>query len=136
MSLLLQNQFERNGGKCGVCGDPWEGPRENEAGGKFARGVVARQYHKGAFINVTVELTSNHQGYFEFRLCPVNNPNKRATHACLNKHLLNIVGHGTRYFIMRKGASVYIEMAVMLPPNLECSQCVLQWKWVAGRLQL
>ncbi|XP_045215829.1 uncharacterized protein LOC123566061 [Mercenaria mercenaria] len=127
------NQFERHGGRCGVCGDPWEGPRENEAGGKYARGVVARQYKMGDYINVTVELTSNHQGYFEFRLCPVNNPLKKATHACLNRHLLNIVGHGTRYFITRKGASVYIELAVMLPPHLECSQCVLQWKWVAGQ---
>lgn len=127
------NQFERQGGRCGVCGDAWEGPRDHEAGGKYARGVVARQYQPGAFINVTVELTSNHQGYFEFRLCPVNDPTIRATQACLDRYLLNIVGHGTRYFIERQGASIYVELAVMLPPNLQCSQCVLQWKWVAGQ---
>lgn len=130
--VMFQNQFERHRGQCGVCGDPWQGPREHEAGGKYARGLVAKQYKTGAFINVTVELTSNHKGYFEFRLCPVNDPHKKATHACLDKHLLNIVGHGTRYFITRGGANVYIEMIVMLPPKLKCSQCVLQWKWVAG----
>lgn len=127
------NQFERQGGRCGACGDPWQGPRDHEAGGKYARGVVARQYHMGAFINITVELTSNHMGYFEFRLCPVNDPHKKATQACLDRHLLNVVGHGTRYFITRQGGSIFIELAVMLPPNLQCSQCVLQWKWVAGQ---
>lgn len=127
------NQFERQGGRCGVCGDPWEGPRDHEAGGKYARGVVARQYQVGAFINVTVQLTSNHGGYFEFRLCPVNDPTKRVTQACLNRHVLNIIGHGTRYFITSKQGSVTLETAVMLPPNLQCSQCVMQWKWVAGQ---
>lgn len=116
-----------------MCGDPWQGPRNHEAGGKYARGVVARQYQVGAFINVTLELTSNHMGYFEFRLCPVNDPHKKATKACLDQHLLNILGHGTRYFIQRQGANVFEELAVMLPPNMKCSQCVLQWKWVAGK---
>ncbi|KAL4227828.1 hypothetical protein ACF0H5_013265 [Mactra antiquata] len=127
------NQFERQGGRCGVCGDPWQGPRDHEAGGKYARGVVARQYRVSSLINVTVELTSNHMGYFEFRLCPVNDPRKPATQACLDRHLLNIAGHGQRYFITRQGANVFEELAVMLPRGLLCSQCVLQWKWVAGQ---
>ncbi|KAH3839326.1 uncharacterized protein LOC127876652 [Dreissena polymorpha] len=127
------NMFERHGGRCGVCGDPWQGPRDNEAGGKYARGLVARQYQTGAFINVTVELTSNHGGYFEFRLCPVNDPTREATHECLDRHLLNIVGHGTRWFIAAPGPSTTVELVVMLPPKLTCSQCVMQWKWVAGQ---
>ncbi|WAR00150.1 hypothetical protein MAR_024522 [Mya arenaria] len=119
------NQFERQGGQCGVCGDRPEGPRDHEAGGKYARGVIARQYKVGAFINVTVELTSNHQGYFEFRLCPVNDPRKKATHACLDRHLLNIVGHGTRYFITVPDGSVVIELMSMGPDGYggECLGC-------------
>lgn len=127
------NQFEVHMGKCGVCGDPWQGPREHEAGGKYARGLVARQYKKGSFINVTIELTSNHQGYFEYRLCAVNDPNVRATKQCFDRNLLNIVGHGTRYFISQGEQSIFIENVIMLPPTIECSQCVLQWKWVAGQ---
>lgn len=127
------NQFEKNGGRCGVCGDPWTGEREHEAGGKYANGVIARQYKVGSFINVTVTLTSNHMGYFEFRLCPVNNPRQKVTQACLDRHLLNIAGHGTRYFIMDKRGYVHIQLFVMLPPKLKCAQCVFQWKYVAGQ---
>ena len=130
--ILFQTQFEKYGGKCGVCGDPWAGEREHEAGGKYANGVIARQYKVGSFINVTVTLTSNHMGYFEFRLCPVNNPRVKVTQACLDQHLLNIVGHGTRYFIMDKRGYVNIYLFVMLPPKMKCTQCVFQWKYVAG----
>ena len=31
----ISRQWETNGGKCGVCGDPWDqNPREHEPGGK------------------------------------------------------------------------------------------------------
>lgn len=30
-------QHQKNGGKCGVCGDPWDGPKPNEAGGTYAQ---------------------------------------------------------------------------------------------------
>jgi len=40
---MLQN----NGGKCGVCGDPFIGPRENEAGGLYATGTIVRTYKVG-----------------------------------------------------------------------------------------
>ena len=85
-----------NHGKCGVCGDPWQSERENEAGGRFASGIITRKYSSGQMINVDVEITANHLGWFEFRLCPVNNPTIRASDSCLDKHLLDIVGHGTR----------------------------------------
>ncbi|KAL3866015.1 hypothetical protein ACJMK2_043356 [Sinanodonta woodiana] len=127
------NHFETHGGKCGVCGDPWEGPRENEAGGKYALGVVARQYKIGQVINVTIELTSNHMGYFEFRLCPVNDPLKTATQACLDRNRLNIIGYGTRYHITTNDSKAIIYLDVLLPPLLKCKQCVLQWKWVAAQ---
>ena len=34
---------------------------------------------------VRIELTANHMGHFEFRLCPNNNPAKAATQACLDR---------------------------------------------------
>ena len=34
---------------------------------------------------------------------------------------------------MDKRGYLNVQMFVMLPPNLSCSQCVLQWKWVAGK---
>ena len=72
-------------GKCGVCGDPYDGIRKHEAGGKFAKGIIVRDYKKGSVITVKTIVTANHFGYFEFRLCPLNNVHKRATQACLDK---------------------------------------------------
>ena len=56
-SLLSQHQ-QSLGGKCGMCGDPYEQhPRENEAGGKYATGTIVATYSIGAVIPVTVDLT-------------------------------------------------------------------------------
>ena len=39
-------------------------------------------------IKVRVELTANHMGFFEFRVCPNNNRKKPATQKCLDQNLL------------------------------------------------
>ncbi|CAC5399938.1 unnamed protein product [Mytilus coruscus] len=122
-----------DGGRCGPCGDPWISPRNNEAGGKYATGTIARHYATGQIINVTVELTSNHKGYYEFRLCPNNNPSKAVTQECLNRNVLNIMGHGKRYVIDSPDSNLFMEFQLSLPPGLSCSQCVLQWKWRAAQ---
>ena len=42
-------QYERNHGKCGVCGDAFHlrQPRPHEAGGQFGQGVITREYTMG-----------------------------------------------------------------------------------------
>ena len=50
--MSLQRQWGRNGGKCGICGDPWDGLRENEAGGRYAKGIITRNYTEGQIIDV------------------------------------------------------------------------------------
>ena len=37
-------QWQVNGGKCGVCGDPWDSPqpRDNEGGGRYGKGTITR----------------------------------------------------------------------------------------------
>lgn len=61
------------GGKCGICGDPWDAdPRQHEAGGRFANGIIVRTYRPGADLDVEVDVTANHYGFFTFKLC-VNN---------------------------------------------------------------
>lgn len=37
---------------------------------------------------IRVELTANHRGYFEFRLCPNNAPKRVVTQQCLDKYVL------------------------------------------------
>ena len=50
----MQRQHKQNGGKCGICGDPYDGARENEAGGKYATGIITRNYTEGSVISVSM----------------------------------------------------------------------------------
>ncbi|XP_023246709.1 uncharacterized protein LOC106644008 [Copidosoma floridanum] len=40
---------EKNGGKCGPCGDDWSKPqpRDNENGGTYGQGVIVRRFGSG-----------------------------------------------------------------------------------------
>ncbi|CAH1794948.1 unnamed protein product [Owenia fusiformis] len=132
----VQTQYEKNGGKCGVCGDPYQGPFHNEAGGKYANGIIVQQYEVNDIINITVELSANHKGWFEFRICPTNDPYKKATHECMNKHKLEILDEKilarvSRYKVRDQMQKIF-QLKLVLPKGLRCSQCVLQWKYNAG----
>ena len=79
-----------------MCGDPWQGPREYESGGSKFTGEITRHYNKGQVIDVTFEITANHLGYVDFRLCKNDDTTKAATWECLNKNLLQVKGHGDK----------------------------------------
>lgn len=89
-TFFLQNQWNTNGGKCGLCGDQYQGPRESEAGGKFATEVIVRRFWEGQTINITVKLTSAHKGWYEFKLCKNDNPRKNFTQECLDENALKV----------------------------------------------
>ena len=86
----------QNGGKCGICGDAWDErrPRKGEGGGRFGTGVIVRKFRPGERIKISVDITANHLGYFQFRLCPHNNPRRPAFQSCLDRHLLRWGGEG------------------------------------------
>ena len=43
------------GGKCGVCGDPYDAAVKNhELGGQYATGIITRTYTSGQIINVNI----------------------------------------------------------------------------------
>ncbi|XP_062592172.1 uncharacterized protein LOC134253624 [Saccostrea cucullata] len=123
-------QWGRNGGKCGICGDPWDGVRENEAGGRYAKGIISRRYKEGEIIEAQVKITASHLGYFEFRLCPNNDIHKPATQACLDQYILHQPNGSVRF--MEQGRTQVYVIKLQLPRGLTCSQCVLQWKYNAG----
>ncbi|CAH1774521.1 unnamed protein product [Owenia fusiformis] len=125
------HQWEVNGGKCGPCGDPWDKPRDNEAGGEFATGTIVQQYLSGANIDIFVNITANHKGWFEFRICENNDITKPITQKCLNTNLLRLTNGGIRYYLPDERRTVY-KVSARLPKDLTCSQCVLQWKYNAG----
>ena len=155
-----ENQWTTQKGRCGVCGDPFQGrsklffvvpdcwsllsgPRDHEDGGVYATDLIGRTYESGEMINTTIDITANHFGYFEFRLCPLNMGGsrrpRRLTQSCLDQHLLTIGpsdsksnGDDTRYYLPH-GNKSYFYVPVQLPAEIiSCIHCVLQWKYHAG----
>lgn len=63
-------QWSTNKGKCGVCGDPYHKKEQPHVyPGKYANNrIITKTYREGQEIDVVVELTSNHQGFFVFRV--------------------------------------------------------------------
>lgn len=56
--------------KCGVCGDNYVDarPRANELGGKYgSHGIIPRSYSSGSLVDVEVQVTAHHQGFFQFK---------------------------------------------------------------------
>ncbi|XP_011143909.1 uncharacterized protein LOC105185819 [Harpegnathos saltator] len=125
-------QWQRNKGKCGICGDPWDSstPRLHESGGKYGNGVIVRRYRTGSIIPVRVELTANHHGYFEFRTCAMSYHDREVTQDCLDQHLLRTKNGSIRYY-PSPGNQIF-ESYYKLPEGLTCAQCVFQWRYVAG----
>jgi len=128
-------QWDLNDGKCGECGDQYDlpRPRANEAGGKYGNGIIVKEYTKGQVVDVGIELTTNHLGWFEFRLCPVNDPTVLVTQECLDENLLELAdGSGnTRYMLEEQRIGRFV-IPVKLPDDITCTQCVLQWWWNCG----
>ncbi|XP_076181127.1 uncharacterized protein LOC143153609 isoform X1 [Ptiloglossa arizonensis] len=125
-------QWQRNKGKCGICGDAWDSspPRAHETGGKYGNGVIVRKYRTGSVIPVRVELTANHHGYFEFRTCSMTYKDKEVDQDCLDKHLLRAENGSIRYY-PGPGNKIF-EAFYKLPDDLTCAQCVFQWRYTAG----
>ena len=82
-------------------------------------------------MQVTIQISASHLGYFEFRICPNNNRTRAITHECLDQYLLEIVGspHTTKFYDQLQGM---YELEVRLPAGLTCSQCVVQWRYHTG----
>ncbi|XP_071453536.1 uncharacterized protein [Hetaerina americana] len=137
----FETQWATNQGRCGECGDSWaeQSPRENENGGKYGMGFIAHSYKQGQLINVKINITQNHMGYFEYRLCPMDGvdglPEKPAPQECLDKYLLKLEDGNTKWMLPSNASQVF-EMKVQLPPTLKCKSCVMQWTWITEQLDV
>ncbi len=118
------------GSKCSVCGDNFFAKNKpHETGGTFAKGVIVKTYTMGSTIDVEITITANHQGYFQFKVCPVTNNNVEVTQDCLDKNVLVINGNSLRRNLA--ASESVTKMTVKLPNGLTCERCVLQWHWIA-----
>ena len=73
--------------RCGVCGDAYDEPKpqHHETGGNFGNKVITKTYVKDTVIDIEIELTANHKGRFELKLCPVAAGRREATQECLDR---------------------------------------------------
>nr|XP_009857447.1 uncharacterized protein LOC104265352 [Ciona intestinalis] len=145
---IIQSNYDDNGlncggkntqtvneGRCGVCGDSYTAAvKENEAGGKYALGIIGRIYSPGEIIDTQVEITAEHKGYFEFRLCPWDNVHVPVTHECLNQRLLSFADGEKKWYLPQDAdlAKGVHNIKVQLPSDVLCEQCVLQWRYRTG----
>ncbi|XP_069107012.1 uncharacterized protein [Argopecten irradians] len=127
--------FKQVGEKCGTCGDSYYGPHEHEAGGKYGLGIIGARYPEGTTsLLVTVTVNAYHKGFFEFKICPHNNPLAPVQQECLDQYPLKVREakkdkDGFKYYPPKGGE---LELTVELPKGIHCSQCVLQWKYKTG----
>jgi len=128
-----RNQWKNNSGKCGICGEAWDEPvKKFEKGGELYLGKIVREYKRGSTIPVQVEITANHRGSFEFRLCNIDGWNSDATQECLDQTILYLDGslNETKYLVEGNYSSILLNLT--LPDNLTCDHCIFQWKWHTG----
>ena len=110
-------------------------PRANEPGGKYANGIIANTYTTNdTSILVVIDIQSYLGGYFEFRICPHNNPHVSVQQDCLNRHQLrvwDVFNKEPKYRYYPQGIGLQ-RLRVEIPQGMTCTQCVLQWKWHTG----
>ncbi|KAG8233714.1 hypothetical protein J437_LFUL013834 [Ladona fulva] len=139
-------QYGKNDGKCGECGDPWQlpRPRPNELGGEYGLGIITENYTAGDTVELAVELTTNHWGYFEFHLCPVG-PEEMVTQECLDKYKLKtipaekppvfpqapIIEDGYRWYVPTHDRGFFY-VKTELPADVRCDRCVIQWTYTTA----
>ncbi|KAF7987860.1 hypothetical protein HCN44_003723 [Aphidius gifuensis] len=126
----LTTQFSINKGKCGLCGDDYrmKTPRSNENGGKFGLGVIVATYNESQEINVTIVISANHLGTFEFSLCPLEDEKSIETEECFDKYPLKLSTGEDKYTLTSKKRGLY-EISLVLPEGLSCDHCTMRWHW-------
>lgn len=101
-------------------------------------------------MNVTIDITANHDGYFEFKLCQNDEKMKVVTQDCFDKNLLEVVNENNeelipiekanmlnismnkfKYFVPFANRSKF-HIELKLPDNVKCKYCVLQWRYHTG----
>lgn len=120
---------EEAGRPCPPCGDTPDAPAPlpHQAGGKWALGILARNYSEGETVTMAVSVTNSHGGPLEFKLCPHDDVNTPVTQACLDRYPLTVVSPAGGAAVTADYQSTQeISVRVRLPAGVTCRQCVVQ----------
>ena len=123
-------QWNKNKGKCGVCGDAYHdrNPKYVYPGKYAADGFITKTYNEGQTIDVTIDITSNHQGFFRFRVGKLQK--RPITEQQLEYVLLQPDGSNTWQLHSSQTGKYTIKL--VLPKGLTCDHCVMRWWWTVG----
>lgn len=122
------------GGVPGVCGDPFQSMTDIVTKLADEPCSVQATYAPGSEMTVTVELSNQHGGYFEFAICPMATG---LTEECFKQNTLMTESGSTEYWaqptpmsgsISVENREVY-DVKVQLPPGLTCEHCTVMWTW-------
>jgi len=129
----------RSKAKYGVCGDPWNAPKDHEAGGKLFRGKITKTYRSGSTITLKLSFSANHRGRMSFSICELPDTHisptverSLTTQKCFNKNILRRADNKGGVYSFLKGNEEKITVRYRLPKRLKCNHCVLQWHWETG----
>ena len=53
--------------------------------GKYANGIITDTYEVGQEVEVRIQITANHLGYFQFKLCANNDVSADKDQSCFDK---------------------------------------------------
>lgn len=114
--------------RCGICGDAYDlpSPRPHELGGTYGQGIIVANYTSNQIINISIEITAYHQGYWYLNLCP--DPKNESKQACFNRYPIPLKNGGLYYFPHQNG-NYTVQYRL---PRISCKHCILQWRYVAG----
>ena len=89
-----ERQFNKNAGRCGICGDAYDdpSPQTHETGGEFGNRIISKTYVMGSVIGLEIDITANHKGFFQLKLCPLGGRVAEASQQCLDAHPLTQAG--------------------------------------------
>jgi hypothetical protein len=130
----IQTELGEEYPKCHVCGArPGDNPPNEPPNGKYANDFIVKTYTQGEVIEIKSQLTANHKGEMEYRICENDEKQAVVDYDCFNKNLLvGEDGVTTAFKIITQSYSADIAHRVKLPPNLTCKRCILQWRYRAG----
>ena len=96
--------------------------------GKYANNIITKTYTKGEMIKVLVDITSNHRGYFRFRIGDIGKPpmtEEKFTHVIPQPD-------GKEKWQLPSRSNGVFTVILQLPKDLVCEHCVMQWWYKVG----
>lgn len=149
----------------GLCGDPISepAPRAHEKGGAFGPPKAmpySAVYKSGQTVQFEVDVTTNHNGFFEFFICDVDRCDDDISEDCFKRNQCRQLmrtkvaacesqnskecgpidpDYPGRWIVpCRKGGHVGehfmggVHMQYKLPSGFRCKHCVIQWYWATA----